>query len=86
MGGTGGSRWKVQEGGGIGIHIADLLHCTVQTNTVLKSNYIPIKKKTYRQAKIKRAYHHQTSFTTNVKGTPLGEKEKAITRNKKIMK
>ena len=44
MGGTGGSRWKVQEGGGIGIHIANLLHCTVQTNTVLKNNYFPIKK------------------------------------------
>ena len=28
----------------------------------------------------------QTSFTINAKGTSLGEKEKATTRNKKIMK
>ena len=28
--------------------------------------------------------HHQTSFATNAKGTSLGRKEKATTRNKKI--
>ena len=39
----------------------------------------------YRQSKTKRCQHHQTSFTTNVKGNSLGEKEKATTRNKKIM-
>ena len=33
----------------------------------------------------KRIQHHQTSFTTNAKGTYLGRKEKATTRNKKIM-
>ena len=48
MGGMGGSRWKVQEGGDIFTHIANLLHCTIETNTVLKSNYIPIKKQPYR--------------------------------------
>ena len=41
--------------------------------------------KLYRQAKAKRIQHHQTSFTTNAKGTSLGGKEKATTRNKKIM-
>ena len=35
--------------------------------------------------KTKRIHHHQTSFTTNAKGTSLGRKEKATTRNKKIM-
>lgn len=34
--------------------------------------------------KAKRIQHHQTSFTTNARGTSLGEKEKATTRNKKI--
>ena len=38
------------------------------------------------QTKAKRIQHHQTSFTTNVKGTSLGEKEKATTGSKKIMK
>ena len=51
MGGMGGSRWKVQEGGDICIHIADLLHCTVETSTVLKSHYIPIKKKDLQTSK-----------------------------------
>ena len=37
-------------------------------------------------AKAKRDQHHETSFTTNVKGTSLGEKEKAMNKNKKIMK
>ena len=29
-----------------------------------------------RQAKVKRIQHHQTSFTTNAKGTSLGRKHK----------
>ena len=29
-----------------------------------------------RQAKVKRIQHHQTSFTTNAKGTSLGKKHK----------
>ena len=33
-------------------------------------------KKLYRQAKAKRIQHHQTSFTTNAKGTSLGRKHK----------
>ena len=47
--------------------------------------------KLYRQAKslqkrkAKRIKHHQTSYTTNAKGTSLGGKEKTTTRNKKIM-
>ena len=41
--------------------------------------------KFYRQAKAKRIQHHQTIFTTNPKGISLGGKEKATTRNKKIM-
>ena len=36
--------------------------------------------------KLKRVQHHQTSFAKNVKTTSLGEKEKATTRNKKVMK
>ena len=39
-----------------------------------------------RQAKAERIQHHQTSFTTNAKGTSLGRKEKATSRNKKITK
>ena len=39
--------------------------------------------KLYRQAKAKRIQHHQTSFATNVKGTSLGRRERATTRNKK---
>ena len=34
------------------------------------------KLKFYRQAKAKRIQHHQTSFTTNAKGTSLGRKHK----------
>ena len=41
--------------------------------------------KLYRKTKAKRIQHHQTSFTTNAKGTSLGGKEKATSRNKKIM-
>ena len=32
--------------------------------------------KLYREAKAKRIQHHQTSFTTNTKGTSLGMKHK----------
>ena len=42
--------------------------------------------KLYRQAKAKRIWYHQKSFTTNAEGTSLGRKEKATTRNKKITK
>ena len=42
-------------------------------------NYILIQQrnqKLYRQAKAKRIQHHQTTFTTNAKGTYLGGKHK----------
>ena len=39
----GGAR-EVQEGEDICIHIADSLHCTAETNTLLECNYTPIKK------------------------------------------
>ena len=39
-------------------------------------------RKLYRQAEAKRIQHHQTSFARNTKGTSLGGKEKAMTRNK----
>ena len=39
---VGGGVW---EGRDIGIHIADSLRCTAETNTTLQSNYTPIKKK-----------------------------------------
>ena len=34
-----------------------------------------------REAKVKRIQHHQTSFTTNVKGTSLGRKQKGRKRH-----
>ena len=37
--------------------------------------------KLYREAKAETIEHHQTSFTTNAKGTSLGGKEKATIRN-----
>ena len=43
------------------------------------------KSKVYRQAKAKRIQHLQTSCKTNVKGTSLGRKEKATTKNEKSM-
>ena len=36
--------------------------------------------------KLKRIQQHQNSFTTNAKGTSLGRKQRATTRNKKITK
>ena len=39
---VGGGR-EAQEGKGTRIHIADSLHCTAETNTILSSNYTPIK-------------------------------------------
>ena len=42
--------------------------------------------KLYKQAKARRLKHHQCSLTTNGKGISLGGKEKATSRNKKIMK
>ena len=36
---------EVQEGGDICTHIADSLCCTAESNTTLKNNYTPIKKK-----------------------------------------
>ena len=36
---------EAQQGGGICIHIADSLCCTVEMNTTLQSNYTPIKNK-----------------------------------------
>ena len=41
--------------------------------------------KSFTELKAKRIQHHQTSFEPNAKGTSLGGKEKAATRNKKIM-
>ena len=35
----------------------------------------------YRQAKVKKIQHHQTSFTTNAKGTSLGRKYKRMKRS-----
>ena len=40
--------------------------------------------KFYRQAKVKRIQHHQTSLTTNAKGTSLGRKHKRRSRLTKI--
>ena len=39
----GGGR-EAQEGGDICIHMADSSCCAAEINTILKSNYIPIKK------------------------------------------
>ena len=43
MGGMGGE--EVQERGDIGIHTADSLHCTAETNTTLYSKFTPVKNK-----------------------------------------
>jgi len=40
----------------------------------------------YKQAVGERIQHHPMKFTTNVKGSSLGEKEKSTTRNKNIAK
>lgn len=40
--------------------------------------------KFYRQAKVKRIQHHQTSLTANAKGTSLGRKHKRRSRLTKI--
>ena len=40
--------------------------------------------KFYRHAKVKRIQHHQTSLTTNAKGTSLGRKHKRRSRLTKI--
>ena len=40
IGGEGGT--EVQEGSKICVHMADSLHCTVETSTTLQSNYTPI--------------------------------------------
>ena len=39
------------------------------------------KSKAFKQAKVKRIQHQQTSFTTNVKGTSLGRKHKRRKRH-----
>ena len=39
-----------------------------------------LEKSKSRQAKVKRIQHHQTSFTTNAKGTSLGRKQKTRKR------
>ena len=52
-------------------------------NTLLSKTLIQIwwkNQKLYRQAKVKRIQDHQTSFTTNVKGTSLGRKHKTRER------
>ena len=51
----------------------------LQPRLLYPVNYIPIQQrnqKLYRQAKAKRMQHHQTTFTTNAKGTYLGGKHK----------
>jgi len=35
---------EAQEGGDTCIHMADTCHCTPETNTILSTNYTPIKK------------------------------------------
>ena len=47
--------------------------------TVSSKDIIQIRQRNqnlYRQTKAKRIQHHQTSFTTNAKGTSLGVKQK----------
>ena len=51
----------------------------VQPKLLYSVNYILIQQrnqKLYRQAKAKRIQHHQTTFTTNAKGTYLGGKHR----------
>ena len=44
MGGMGGHGREVQEGRDIGIHITDSLHCTAETNNIVKQFYSNKKK------------------------------------------
>ena len=44
---------EAQDGGDTCIHIADLLHCTAETNPTVESNYTPIKNK-FKKLKIRR--------------------------------
>ena len=39
------------------------------------------KSKAYRQAKVRRIQHHQTSFITNAKGSSLGRKQEKEPKN-----
>ena len=65
MGGAGGR--EVQEGGDIGIHIADSLHCTAETNTTFWSNYTPIKKKKEEEEEATRLLQsNQTELNTSL--------------------
>ena len=57
-----------------------------KTTRLLSKNLIQIQQRTqklYRQAKAERVQHHQTSFTTNAKGTSLGGKHKKKTYKNK---
>ena len=45
MGWGGGCGREIQGGRDICTHVTDSVHCTAETNTMLESNYIPIKNK-----------------------------------------
>ena len=56
-------------------------------NTLPSKDLIQIQcrnQKLYRKAKAKRIQHCQTSFTTNAKGTSLGEKGKDILETRRL--
>ena len=50
-------------------------HCKVKKNKN-KIQFLAGKKKLYRQAKAERIQHHQTSSSTNAKGSSLDRKQK----------
>ena len=60
-------------------YLSDEREETTTKNTLLRKTLIQIwwrNQKLSRQAKIKRIQNHQTSFTTNAKGTSLDRKYK----------
>ena len=64
------------------------IHCLQETHFRPKDTYrLKVRgwknKKFFRQAKVKRIQYHQTSFTTNVKGTCIVKKYKRRKRSTK---
>ena len=65
------------------MHISDEREETTTRNTLPSKILIQIwrrNQKLSKQAKVKRIHHHQTSFTTNAKGTSLGREHKTRKR------
>ena len=63
-----------------------LFRSATTKNTIHRKALVQIRQrnqKLYRQEKAKRTQHHQTSITTNAKGTSLGRKHKRTEQKRK---